>query len=99
MGKLVVFEDGAKVIVPDEAIVVGLDVDGDLVADHELGTFRLYLLTDCCHASGKGAIDEDTGHPYVCCRFCHGEVDAKFGASLGASDVAVRAVWCEKGGA
>lgn len=57
---------------------VGLDEDGDWVCKEDFpdGSTMLYALTPCCHASGKGSVNCETG---VVCRACYDEVDPKYG--------------------
>lgn len=55
---------------------VGLDADGDVVIEHPDMPGYPYPVTPCCHASGKGSVNSDTG---VICRACYAEVGYKYG--------------------
>ena len=84
-----IFANGTTIHLPVTSrltdIVVGLDSEGNLVAeDSHLPGFR-YPLTPCCHASGKGWMDDD-GTATVVCRSCYEEVGFYFG---GPAEVAV----------
>ena len=85
--------DGTSVQLPAhlDALVRGVDADGDLVAagdwTKEGEPEFLYLLTPCCQASGKGLSDEATEEGYVGCRACYQEVDPKFGGILRADEI------------
>jgi hypothetical protein len=86
------FENGDQVFVNAELAdaIVGVDYDGDVIARSEFG--MLYPLTPCCHASGKGAMDDETYEAFVECRSCYSEVDDKYGAVYEEKDIIARPV-------
>jgi hypothetical protein len=71
------------------ADVLGVDADGDLVVPLYDGSDESVPLTSCCHATGKGWMDDDTAG--VVCRSCFEWVDDKYGTTTSVA-VAVRAV-------
>ena len=83
----VALEDGRRiqVLAADADRIRGVDADGDVVMPlgtpgsphlHPDGSEYLIPVTPCCHASGKGSGDVETG---VVCRTCYCEVDGKYG--------------------
>ncbi len=84
------FSDNSTRTIPDDLItddlkIVGMDSEGDLVAESH---GMLFPLTHCCLASGKGA-ECETG---VVCRSCYEEVDPIYGAVYEDADVQVRLI-------
>lgn len=58
--------------IPTAPVVLASSLGGDVVVCDGI----VYLLTECCSASGKGSSNSPTG---ICCRACYRPVDSRFG--------------------
>lgn len=88
-------QDGSFVLVPKALLpdFVGIDEYGNPIIRMTEAPFvgDLMGITNCCGATGKGLMNDETDEGYVGCRSCYREVSSALGGTFEESDIYLKA--------